>query len=98
MAKKKITKDTEFVRNVSFTLPGGKKVSFVHQPYVTGIYVAGYADGKIAVQTAINWGNLRDINEKNMRKNIVDEATDIEITVSQVGKWLSESDIEIVNR
>jgi len=96
--KKKITAETKFVRCATFTAPDGKKVCIQHQPYVVGIYQVMSVDGKLAGQGGVRWDGIDSITEKSVRKSIVDGATDIEITVAEVGKFISESDLEIVNR
>ena len=93
----KITSKTEFAREVTFKTADGKSVQLIHQPYVIGIYVAVYVDKRIAAQSSVAWSHINELTEKKVRENIKDGATDVSITVAEVGQWLSESDISIVN-
>lgn len=83
---KKLTAETEFPRQWTEKEHG---VDIITQPYITGLYMAGNKAGRNVFQTTILWSNLPKLMKKV--KNIEG------ITISKIGDFLKESELELLN-
>ena len=87
-----VTKSTKFPRSwTDRDQLDGESVSFIMQPYITGIYLSASMSSRTVTQMSVNYNSL----EKLLSAIKKTKATDV--VLQDLGDYLSEEEIEMIN-